>query len=186
MLQKLSINPVDILCEYYDSDSKTFEVLLKHGEHVAQKAIDAAKKVPHLNPDMEFIEEAALLHDIGIFQTDTPQLGCSGKYPYICHGYLGRVILEKAGLPRHALVCERHLGVGISAEDIVKNGLPVPRRDMIPVSIEEQVICYADKFFSKDWNLIAKNNSEEDIIRALELYGNGSAEKFRSWMIIFE
>lgn len=186
MLRKLSINPVDILCEYYDRDSKTFEILLKHGELVAQKAMDAAKKVPHLKPDMNFIEEAALLHDIGIFQTDTPQLGCSGQYPYVCHGYLGRGILEKAGLPRHALVCERHLGVGISADEIMKTGFPIPVRDMIPLSVEEQVICYADKFFSKDWNLIAKYNSEEEIIRVLESYGNGSAEKFRSWMNIFE
>jgi len=186
MLQKLSINPVDILCEYYDRDSKTFEILLKHGELVAQKAMDAAKKVPHLKPDMEFIEEAALLHDIGIFQTDTPQLGCSGQYPYVCHGFIGREILEKEGLLKHALVCERHLGVGISADEIVKAGFPLPVRDMIPLSVEEQVICYADKFFSKDWNLIAKNNSEEDIILALESYGNGSAEKFKAWMNIFE
>ena len=186
MLQKHSINPVDILCEYYDRDSKTFEILLKHGKLVAQKAIDAAKKVPHLKPDTQFIEEAALLHDIGIFQTDTPQLGCSGKYPYICHGYLGSEILAKAGLPRHALVCERHLGVGISADEIVKNGLPLPVRNMIPLTVEEQVICYADKFFSKNWNLIAKNNSDEEIIHALESYGNGSAEKFKSWQIMFE
>jgi len=186
MLQKHSINPVDILCEYYDRDSKTFEILLKHGEHVAQKAIDAAGKVLHLNPDMEFIEEAAILHDIGIFKTNTPQLGCFGAHPYVCHGFLGREILEKAGLLRHALVCDRHMGTGISAEEIVKSRLPIPARDMIPVSIEEQVICYADKFFTKDRNLIVKMNSEKNIIRTLVSYGNGSAEKFRSWMILFE
>jgi uncharacterized protein len=186
MFKKLPTGLLDIICEYYDPGSRTYEILLRHGMLVAQKAMDAARKVPHLKPDMEFIEEAALLHDIGIFQTDTPQLGCSGKYPYICHGYLGREILEKAGLPKHALVCERHLGVGISAQEIIKIGLPVPERDMIPLSVEEQVVCYADKFFSKDWNLIAKNNSEEDIIRVLESYGNGSAEKFKSWQMMFE
>ncbi|MDP3285711.1 MAG: HD domain-containing protein [Desulfobacterales bacterium] len=186
MLQKLSINPVDILCEYYDRDSKTFEILLKHGEHVAQKALDAAEKVSHLNPDLKFIEEAALLHDIGIFKTNSPQLGCFGTHPYVCHGFLGREILEKAGLPEHALVCDRHMGTGISAEEIAKSGLPIPARDMIPVSIEEQVICYADKFFSKDGKLIVKINPEKEILRTLESYGNGSAEKFRSWMIIFQ
>jgi uncharacterized protein len=184
-MQKNSHNPLDIIREYYDPGSRTYEILVRHGMLVAQKAVDAAKKVPHLKPDMKFIEEAALLHDIGIFQTDTPQLGCSGKFPYVCHGYLGRNILEKAGLPKHALVCERHLGVGISAGEILKTGLPVPVRDMIPLSIEEKVVCYADKFFSKDWNLIAKSNSEEDILSALESYGNGSAEKFRSWQMIF-
>lgn len=186
MLQKLSINPVVILCEYYDRDSRTFEILLKHGEHVAQKALDAAAKVPHLAPDLKLIEEAAILHDIGIFKTNTPQLGCFGVHPYVCHGFLGREILEKAGLPRHALVCDRHMGTGISAEEIVKTRLPLPVRDMIPVSIEEQVICYADKFFSKNLNLIVKKNPESEIIRTLESYGNGSAEKFRSWIMMFE
>lgn len=186
MLQKPSINPVDILCEYYDRDSKTFEILLKHGEHVAEKAIDAARKAPHHKPDLRFIEEAAFLHDIGIFKTNTPQLGCFGAHPYVCHGFLGRELLEKAGLPEHALVCDRHMGTGISAEEIAKAGLPIPARDMIPLSIEEQVICYADKFFSKDGDLIVKKNSEKEIIRALESYGNGSAEKFRAWMNIFE
>jgi len=186
MLQKLSISPVDILCEFYDRDSKTFEILLAHGEHVAQKALDAAKKVLHLKPDMKFIEEASLLHDIGIFKTNTPQLGCKGTHPYVCHGYLGREILEKAGLSRHALVCDRHMGTGISAEEIIKSGLPLPARDMIPISIEEHVICYADKFFSKDGDLIVKRNSEKDIIRTLESYGNGSAEKFISWQMMFE
>lgn len=185
-MMKNSTGPIDIIREYYDSGSRTYEILIRHGMLVAEKAVDAAKKVPHLKPDMRFIEEASMLHDIGIFKTDTPELGCSGEYPYVCHGYLGRSILEKAGLLRHALVCERHLGVGISAADIVKTGLPVPARDMIPLSVEEQVICYADKFFSKDWNLIAKNNSEEEIISNLESYGNGSAEKFRSWMIMFK
>ena len=70
--------------------------------------------------------------------------------------------------------------------EIVKIGFPLPERDMIPLSVEEQVVCYADKFFSKDWNLIAKNNSEEEIIRVLESYGNGSAEKFKSWQMMFE
>ena len=185
MLRKLSINPVDILCEYYDRDSKAFEILLAHGEHVAKKALDAAEKVLHLKPDMAFIEEAAMLHDIGIFKTDAPQLGCFGTLPYVCHGYLGREILEKAGLPRHALVCDRHMGTGISAEEILKSGLPIPARNMIPVSIEEQVICYADKFFSKNRDLIVKRNSEKEIIRTLESYGNGSDEKFRSWMNVF-
>ena len=78
------------------------------------------------------------------------------------------------------------MGTCISAEEIAKAGLPIPVRDMMPISIEEQVICYADKFFSKDGDLIVKRNSEKEILRALESYGNGSADKFRAWMNIFK
>ena len=61
-----------LMCRQFENHNlpKTFEILLRHGEHVAQKAIDAAGKVPHLNPDINFIEEAAILHDIGIFKTN--------------------------------------------------------------------------------------------------------------------
>jgi hypothetical protein len=59
---------------------------------------------------------------------------------------------QKKGHPELALVCERHIGVGISIAEIQHHNLPLPSRDMIPVSIEEQLICYSDKFFSKNGN----------------------------------
>lgn len=95
------------------------------------------------------LEEAAMLHDIGIFMTDADGICCFGSYSYICHGYLGADLMRKEGFPRHALVCERHTGAGISLQSIIDQQLPVPHRDMVPVSLEEQVICFADKFFQR-------------------------------------
>ena len=43
-----------------------------------------------------------------------------------------RELLEKEGLPQHALVCDRHTGVGITIEDIRAQELPIPERDMTP------------------------------------------------------
>ncbi|MFC1489323.1 HD domain-containing protein [Thermodesulfobacteriota bacterium] len=177
---------MDIIKNYYNTESRTYKILIQHGELVSNKALIAAGKVAHLNPDLDFIKEAAMLHDIGIFFTRTPELGCTGEHPYICHGYLGRDILEKEGFKTHALVCERHLGVGISLEDIRCHRLPIPERDMLPVSIEEQIICYADKFFSKNGNLAVKEKSVEDIIRSLEPYGEDKTAKFRLWVDLFQ
>jgi len=70
---------------------------------VAGKALAIARRARRLGPDLKFIGEAAMLHDIGILVTDQPSLGCYGDKPYICHGYAGREILEKEGLPAHAL-----------------------------------------------------------------------------------
>ncbi|MBA3037230.1 MAG: HD domain-containing protein [Desulfobacterium sp.] len=180
------MDPVDIISNYYDPGSKLFHILMQHNEHVLQKALDAASKVPHLEPDLIFIKEAALLHDIGIFKTDAPNLGCFGKHPYILHGDLGRMILEDIGLLPHALVCDRHMGVGMSKEEIAKNGLPLPARDMIPLSIEEQIISYADKFFTKNWEHIVIKNSVDKIINQLESYGGtGYSDKFKLWLEIF-
>jgi len=179
------MNPVDIISEYYESGSKAYNILVRHGEDVARKAVAAAQNVSHLKPDLNFIREAALLHDIGMFLTNTPELGCTGQHPYICHGYLGRELLEKKGLPKHALVCERHVGVGITAEEIKHHNLPLPVRNMTPVSIEEQIICFADKFFSKNGNLPAEETPLENILQTIEQYGPDKVATFQSWLQLF-
>ena len=127
-----------------------------------------------------------MLHDIGIFMTDTPALGCHGDHPYICHGTLGRELLEHHDLDRHALVCERHVGVGLSAGDIQRQNLPLPLRDMHPLTIEEEIICYADKFYSKNnrQNQAARTTSE--IVTMLRRYGEPPVQKFQAWVRRFE
>jgi uncharacterized protein len=180
------MNPPEIIAEFYEPDSKLYQMLVRHGEQVANKAIDIAKRVPHLKPDLDFIKEAAMLHDIGIFETNTPKLGCFGIHPYVCHGYLGRKILEKKGLLQHALVCERHVGIGIPVEEIKRHNLPLPQRDMIPISIEEQIICFADKFFSKNGEREGCEKTVGDILNSLQRYGPEKVVRFQKWMQLFE
>jgi uncharacterized protein len=180
------MNPLDIIAKFYDPGSKSYQILVKHGRQVAEKAIEAAMKVSYLEPDLNFIKEAAMLHDIGIFETDTPELGCTGKHPYVCHGFLGRKVLDDIGLPLHGLVCERHVGAGISSEEIIRYHLPLPQRDMVPISIEEQVICYADKFYSKNGKTDGDEKSMEDILNGLYRYGPEKAARFQWWVELFK
>ncbi|MBL0714758.1 MAG: HD domain-containing protein [Desulfosarcina sp.] len=170
-----------ILKAYYRPGSKIYDLLQRHGEQVGVKARRAAGRVSHLKPDLDFIGAAALLHDIGIFLTQTPQLGCHGRYPYICHGYLGRQLLEDRGLPRHALVCERHVGVGITVEDIRTRNLPLPARDMRPVTIEEKLVCYADKFYSKTNGHCGREKTFAEIVHKLKKYSRRQSETFIRW-----
>ncbi|MDE6143268.1 MAG: phosphohydrolase, partial [Muribaculaceae bacterium] len=55
--------------------------------------------------------------------------------------------------------------------------LPLPHRDMLPVSIEEKVICYADKFFSKSGNL-SEEKSFEKVTAQMESHGEESLRRF--------
>lgn len=144
--------PVDtreIINLLYKGHDRAREILVAHSEAVARKALEIARGLPLLKPDLSFIEEAAMLHDIGMIMTKAPMLGCTGSLPYICHGVQGKKMLDAEGLPLHALVCERHIGVGLSVEDIRANRFPIPEREMLPLSVEEKIVCFADKFFSK-------------------------------------
>jgi uncharacterized protein len=172
-----------LIARYYDPDSRTYEILVEHGRAVAGRALDLASRVPGLNPDLNFIAEAALIHDIGMFLTHAPQLGCLGPYPYVCHGYLGRQLMDRHGLPAHGLVCERHVGAGICAKEIGARSLPLPLRDMLPVTIEEQIICYADKFFSKKAG--SKPRCLEKVRRQLAPFGPLQMARFEGWAKLF-
>ena len=179
------MDPVEIIEKYYDPESKAYRLLVHHSQMVTEKALEVASKVKYLSPDPKFIEEAAMLHDIGISLTNEPKIGCYGEKPYICHGYLGRDILEREGLPQHALVCERHIGVGISLRDIEERNLPLPKRDMVPVSIEEQIICFADNFFSKNSDYLLKAKPIEKVREYISRIGEDKLKRFDEWVKLF-
>lgn len=124
-----------------------------------------------------------MLHDIGIFLTDAAPIHCFGKYHYICHGYLGADLLREEGLPRHALVAERHTGTGLTLKQILERDLPVPHRDMTPQSMEEKVVCFADKFFSKTNPTVQK--SVEQAEHSLAKFGQEGVLVFREWCGLF-
>ncbi len=184
--KRLDPKPLEIIEKVYDRRSRAYRILLAHGSLVAKKAVKIARRIPHLNPDIRFIKDAAMLHDIGMIFTASPKLGCHGEHPYVSHGVLGRSLLEDFGMQQHGLVCERHVGVGITREDIRSQRLPLPDRDMLPQTIEEQIICYADKFYSKNGKSAGKEKPIKDILKKLHKYGRDKAGRFQSWVNLFE
>jgi len=177
------MQPYNIIDKYYPDDNELRHILLTHSRKVAEKAHDIAKNHPELKLDEQFIYEAAMLHDIGIFLTDAPGICCTGTNPYICHGYLGAELVRKEGFPRHALVCERHTGAGLSLHDIELQQLPVPHRDMLPISLEEQVICFADKFYSK--TRLEAEKTVDQARRSLQKFGEEGLTRFDKWCKLF-
>jgi uncharacterized protein len=103
--------------------------------------------------------------------------------PYICHGIIGREILEAEGLPRHALVCEHHTGSGLTIDEIIAQELPLPHRDMLPTTIEEKLVCYADKFFSK--SRIAPAKPLEKVQADMARFGEASLNRFNELTALF-
>lgn len=143
---------LSIIQRYYTPGNEDYRVLVIHSRQVADMAVAIAQRLidRHEPVDIEFVEEAAMLHDIGMCRTDAPGIHCHGTEPYLLHGVLGRQMLDSMGLYRHGRVCERHTGAGITADEIIAQHLPIePPRDLLPETLEERIVCYADKFFSK-------------------------------------
>lgn len=161
--------------------SQTVEILMIHGRMVAGKALAACAAV-NADPDTHrLVIEAAYLHDIGVCKVSAPDIGCHGPEPYIRHGVLGRALLEAEGLMKHALICERHTGVGISGVDIERQKLPLPIRELCPETLAERIICYADLFYSKNPGRLEQEKSVDKIRKKLTQFGNEKVAIFESW-----
>jgi uncharacterized protein len=178
----LKIDPLQIIEKFYGPGTRLYDILVNHSRIVRDKSLDIARSLPHLNPDLEFIETAAMLHDIGIFLTRSESIGCFGKAAYVCHGYLGRELLDELGLPpEYGMVSERHTGAGITRKNIVLNKLPLPQRDMVPLSLEEKIICAADKYHSKNPRSSGRTITTAEVIEGLRKINSDHAERFTLW-----
>lgn len=159
-----------IIDKYYPADNELRRVLLKHSRQVADRCLQIVRKHPELSVDAQFVEEAAMLHDIGIYQCNAPSIHCHGTEPYIKHGPIGGEMLREEGFPRHARVAERHTGTGLPGYE--------------PETLEEQIICYADKFYSKSSPDHVR--SVQETADSLEKFGHAGVVKFLEWAKRFE
>ena len=183
----IMIDCLSIIQRYYTPGNDDYRVLVLHSRQVADLAVKLGQRLIDKGEpvDLEFVEEAAMLHDIGMCRTDAPGIHCYGTEPYIRHGILGRQMLDAIGLFRHGRVCERHTGAGITAAEIIDQHLPIdPPRDLLPESVEEKLVCYADKFFSKS-RLDEPPKTLERVRKSLAKFGDDSVVRFDEMATLF-
>ena len=167
-----------IIDKYYPAETPLRDIYMHHCRSVADKAIQLAHK-HDLPLDSEDIEAAAMLHDIGIFLTDAAGIHCHGTEPYLTHGRLGADLLREEGVPEPlARIAERHTGTGLTPDDIAKLGkLLPPDRDYMPHTLLEKLICYADKFYSKNGDM--KEKSLDRVLSSLSKFGPDAVARFK-------
>jgi len=114
-----------------------------HSEKVAEVALllALAARSCELEVDVEFVEAAALVHDVGRSITQHPSL----------HGIEGFRILIGKGYPEVARVCLTHVLKGRTLREAVEEGqLPqsatvgIFEEALAPMSIEDQIVATAD------------------------------------------
>jgi uncharacterized protein len=161
---------LSIIDKYYPADDELRRILMIHSRQVADRCLAIVAKHKELPVDVQFMEEAAMLHDIGIYRCDAPGIHCHGTEPYLRHGPIGGEILRAEGFPRHARVAERHTGTGLPGYE--------------PETLEEQIICYADKFYSK--SRLDRVLTVAETAQSLEKFGHEGVLKFLAWAELFE
>lgn len=166
---------------YGGGENPAGAILLEHSRAVADMALRINEKCG-LGLDAATVENAAMLHDIGIFMTYAPGIGCNGTEPYIRHGILGAGLLRRHGFDeRFARVAERHTGTGITDKEIIEQGLPLPTgRSLTPESELERLICYADKFFSKRPGSLSEAKSLDRVRSEMASHGADTLARFEA------
>ncbi|MEM2057343.1 MAG: HDIG domain-containing protein [Thermoproteota archaeon] len=128
-------NCVKILLEEEVNNS-----VLRHVLKVKEVAKDLADRVESkgYRVNKKLVAAGALLHDIGRAVTHD-----------VSHGVIGGQIVRRRRLDeRLARIVERHVGAGISEEEAEK--LKLGSISLIPETIEEKIVCYADKLVDGD------------------------------------
>ena len=69
-------------------------------------------------------------------------------------------------------------------EVILQNGWNLPARDFLPETLEEQLICFADKFFSKT-KFLKHPRTFEQVVESMAKISEKSVEKVQDWARIF-
>ncbi len=175
----------NIIQKYIDPTSELYRIYIIHVSNVTRLAIKIARKKKLSMLQVEFIEEACMLHDIGIVNTNTPEIFCYGDKPYIMHLIEGREILLKEGLPLHARIAANHVGVGgLTKKEIVDQKLQLPPVDIVAETIEEKIISYADLFYSKNPKNLWKKKSIEELKVKLARRPK-HLERFKKWSLEF-
>lgn len=173
----------EIINFFYPEEDDLKRTLLKHSEQVRAKALELASKTS-VPLDLSLLAAGAMLHDIGIRKCHAPGIFCTGELHYLRHGLAGAAMLREYGNARnvslepYALICERHTGSGLTAEDIRKQALPLPEQDFLPLSPEEKMVCLADKFFSKSGDMAEKDFAA--VQRSMAKFGSASLERFNA------
>ena len=110
--------------------------IINHVLAVSRKAIKIATQISIIPINLKLVRIGAILHDIGRVK--------SHDYDHAVLG--GQIIREELKFSEQlARIAETHILGGISKEEAKDFGLPP--EDYLPETIEEKIVCLADKYF---------------------------------------
>jgi uncharacterized protein len=170
MTETISCESALELLRKHIPDRALYIKIRDHSQRVKSTCLELTASVSAV--DRAFLETASMLHDIGRYANPP------GSPESIRHGITGGRILRAEGLPAHAAVAERHIGVGITRRDIRNQGLPLPEDDFVPRSAEEMLVAYADNLDSP--GVSGELDVEERFAREIGVYYRSRVRDFHA------
>lgn len=181
----LSIDYFRIIHQHIPPTSQTYPLYLIHCTLVAKLALSIAERLGLSTASQQFVEEAAMLHDIGIVETNTPVVFCTGSLPYLHHLTEGRKLLEAANLSRHGQVAQTHAGISLTAQRLIEVDIALPLAQFLPQSIEEEIISFADLFYSKDVATLWRKRDVAEVRQAVAAIAPDNLDRLDEWIVKF-
>ncbi len=139
---------------------------ITHSIHVAEKALEIARRTGRNDLDQELVGRGALFHDLG--KTKTHEME---------HGRIGAELGCTMGLPQEICdIMEKHIRGGLTQPEARELGLPL--KDYTLHRIEERIVIYADRLVDIIYDGIVPvksgqeaENRFEEILRSYPKYG---------------
>jgi len=100
---------------------------ITHSTHVAEKALEIARRINNNSIDQELVGRGALFHDLGKTKTHAME-----------HGKIGAQLGRSLGLPKEITdIMEKHIRGGLTEPEAKELGLPI--KDYTLGKIEERI-----------------------------------------------
>lgn len=175
---------IEDLHRKYASSEEAFTLIYTHCQVVDAIAAQLLQSST-VALDKDLVHVGCMLHDIGVY----PLIDEEGRIKKgVTHGVEGEKILQAEGYPEVLWrIASHHTGVGLSEQDVIEQGIPIPVADYTARTDEERLVMYADKFHTK------KNPPNDppcfctfDWYRdSVQQFGQDKAEKFDNLAELF-
>ena len=173
------MDAIALIDKYYADNPRLRELLWIHSRQVADRCLKIAALHPELDLDKAFWKKQ-LCYMISAFCIPTlPVFYVRETHLIFATVISGRRCCVRKGF-RPCQGVRASYRRGAFTEEVAAQGLPIPVQDYYPETLEEQLICYADKFYSKSHP--DREKTPEQALKSVSRYGEDGARRFRHWM----
>ena len=150
-MDSITVQEIEGYHHKYAPNDKVYELVYGHCQIVCEIALWCADNIKaEVKVDKSVLQAAALLHDIGTYVLFDDEGKVANERLYPQHAILGAKIVSDEGIDsRISEIIETHILLGLTRQEIIDTPWLLPARDYVPSTIEGELLCYADRFHSK-------------------------------------